>query len=79
MDLCLVSSVTDFIAIQKPYCQICAERKLNCTIIRAWPIDKAEFKRLNTTFVDQWNGLKTETVSMSLRGCTIRCECSETK
>lgn len=42
MELCLVSTIADFVAIQLPYCRACAERKLNCEIIKSWPLDKSE-------------------------------------
>lgn len=66
-----MSTVTDFIAIKRPYCHACAERKLGCQILGSWPLDNSEYvcfckreplklnifryKRFNTTSVDAWN------------------------
>ena len=45
MDLILVSSNVDAIAVKTPYCKTCVQNKLNLTIIKTWSIEPAEYKQ----------------------------------
>jgi len=77
MELCLVSGIQDAIAIKTPFCLSCAEKKLNVEIIKRWPLSPEEFTKINRQKAETWNFEKgrLETVSVYLRGVTIKCEC----
>lgn len=58
MELCLLSTHEDFIAIKKPFCKQCAQDKLKAEIINSWPLDPSEFQSINRQIVQQF---QTET------------------
>lgn len=44
MELLVISSSVDFVAIVEKGCRICAEKKLNATIISSFPMTMEELK-----------------------------------
>lgn len=72
MEMCLVSSTEDVVALKTPYCKTCAEKKLSLTILGTWPITSSEYNSIRSQIVTNW---KLEKVQVTLRGVLIRCEC----
>lgn len=62
MELCIVSSNVDFIAIKSPFCSTCAENKLNMKIYKRIIISGPEYGVLAGKH--------------QIRGYSIKCECS---
>ena len=46
LDLCIIDSNQDFVAVKNPYCISCVEKKLNAKIIRSIHISGQEFMKL---------------------------------
>ncbi len=61
MDLCIVSSNRDFIAIKTPFCLACAEKKLDLTILKRMPVSFEQFGEMKN--------------KLDLYGVSIKCEC----
>jgi hypothetical protein len=62
LDLLIVESNDDFVAVKRGYCKKCVEKKLNTTIIRIMPINNSDFFKMKK------NGLK---------GYRVECKCSD--
>ncbi len=60
MDLCVLSDISDFVAIKLPYCSLCAENKLKTKILHTIKITPNDFMSMKE----------------GLRGIIIKCECS---
>ena len=60
MDLLIVDTYTDFIAVKAGACQSCAEKKLGVNILRAIKLSPEEFLSMKKEY--------------DLRGVSIKCE-----
>lgn len=65
MDLVIISSNSDFIAIKSCFCRVCAEQKLDAKIIKVYPnsFDPKQFFK----YRDEYD----------LKGYNITCNCSD--
>ena len=61
MDLLVVDTHTDFIAVKSGACQFCTERKLGVKILKAMKLSPEEFLPMKKEY--------------DLRGVSIKCEC----
>lgn len=61
LDLLIVESNIDFVAVKNPYCKECLEKKINTKIIRSIPINSEDFMKM-----------KKE----GLQGYIIKCKCN---
>ena len=63
MDLLIVDTYTDFIAVKSGACQSCAEKKLGVKILRAMKLSPEDFLSMKKEY--------------DLRGVSVKCECNE--
>lgn len=61
MDLCILSDISDFVAIKAPFCIVCAENKLNTKILHSLKLSPKDFLQMKKEY--------------NLRGVSIKCQC----